>query len=162
MAKKIFTWIAVILWMAVIFMFSAQPASQSGDLSKGIIYKLIEFIGGFSNIPVFSLDNSESFAEIIGVLDHVVRKLAHFTIFAILGALVYNLVHLYTYIGWKAVVITASVCLLYAVSDEVHQLFVPGRAGMIKDVFIDFSGSSAAILISHSFCIHRLKKGRKQ
>ena len=49
---------------------------------------------------------------------------------------------------------------MYAISDEVHQLFVPGRSGQATDVLIDFSGSLAAILILSSvlYLIRRKKQ----
>ncbi len=47
----------------------------------------------------------------------------------------------------KAFFITISICFLYALSDEIHQFFVPGRACRILDVLIDTLGSSFFILI---------------
>jgi VanZ family protein len=38
------------------------------------------------------------------------------------------------------------ICILYAILDEVHQIFIPGRSGEIRDVFIDSSGSGTGIL----------------
>ena len=39
-------------------------------------------------------------------------------------------------------------CSLYAISDEVHQLFVPGRGAQVKDVFIDIAGAAVGIFLS--------------
>jgi len=39
------------------------------------------------------------------------------------------------------------ICVIYAISDEIHQLFVPGRTGQLKDVIIDSSGSFVGIAI---------------
>lgn len=38
-------------------------------------------------------------------------------------------------------------CIVYAVSDEIHQLFVPGRGAQVKDVMIDSTGAFAGIII---------------
>ena len=48
----------------------------------------------------------------------------------------------YTLLIWLA----GLFCLLFAVFDEVHQLFVPGRAGMYQDVILDFCASLTAAL----------------
>ena len=45
--------------------------------------------------------------------------------------------------GWAWVVGT-----LYAASDEIHQLFVPGRSGQLRDVFLDSAGVAAGILLA--------------
>ena len=39
------------------------------------------------------------------------------------------------------------ICVIYAISDEIHQLFVPGRAGQVRDVLIDSAGSFLGIII---------------
>lgn len=43
--------------------------------------------------------------------------------------------------------ISSVICLAYAVSDEIHQYFVPGRSCELRDVFIDFSGSVLGIIL---------------
>ena len=45
--------------------------------------------------------------------------------------------------GWAWVVGT-----LYAASDEIHQLFVPGRSGQLRDVLLDSDGVAAGILLA--------------
>ena len=145
MAKKIILWFAVILWMAVIFSFSAQPAVESDELSMGIAQKIFEFINGLKDIPVFALIGTDKIIVAIGIANHYVRKTAHFMIYAILAVLVYNLMASYGIKRSKVVLFAAIVCLVYAVSDEIHQVYVPGRAGQIKDVLIDFSGSALAL-----------------
>jgi len=145
MAKKIILWFAVILWMAVIFSFSAQPAVESDELSMGIAQKIFEFINGLKDIPVFAWIGTDKIIVAIGIANHYVRKTAHFMIYAILAVLVYNLMASYGIKRSKVVLFAAIVCLAYAVSDEIHQVYVPGRAGQIKDVLIDFSGSALAL-----------------
>ena len=48
------------------------------------------------------------------------------------------------------------ICVLYAVSDEVHQIFVPGRGAEVKDVLIDSAGASVGVLMY--LVISRLRK----
>ena len=56
------------------------------------------------------------------------------------------------------------ICLLYAASDEIHQLFVPGRSGEVRDVMIDFSGAVLGIALSMLvfLLICRIKKKRTE
>lgn len=60
--------------------------------------------------------------------------------------------------------ISCTVCLLYAASDEIHQLFVPGRSGEVRDVMIDFSGAALGIALSTLvfLLICRIKKKRTE
>lgn len=39
------------------------------------------------------------------------------------------------------------ICVLYAISDEVHQKFIPGRSGEVRDVIIDTAGASVGISV---------------
>ncbi len=157
MAKKIILWFAVIFWMAVIFSFSAQPAVESDELSMGIAQKIFEFINGLKDIPVFAWIGTDRIVSAIGIANHYVRKTAHFMIYAILAVLVYNLMASYGIKRSKVVLFAALVCLVYAISDEIHQIYVPGRAGQIKDVLIDFSGSASTLGIVYLVFGRRVK-----
>lgn len=145
MMKKVLLWIAVIIWMILIFAFSAQPASDSDALSGGIAEKIVQFILNIQKIPAFSKIDAEFVGNFVMHANHYIRKTAHFMIFAVLGVLVYGLMAAYNIRRRKTIIFSALVCLLYAASDEIHQVFVPGRAGRIGDVLIDFCGSASAI-----------------
>lgn len=149
MAKKIIFWILTVFCMTAIFSFSAQSAVASDELSYGVTEKIIEFVKLLKDLPVFSSVDTETLADYMGYANHIVRKFAHFSVFACLGISVYNLMGAYGIKRLKIVLLASAVCLLYAVSDEVHQLFVSGRACQIKDVFIDFSGSFSAIGLTY-------------
>jgi VanZ family protein len=47
--------------------------------------------------------------------------------------------------GYRSIVLALLICVLYAISDEVHQLFVPGRGGQVKDIIIDSAGATVGI-----------------
>lgn len=162
MAKKIVLWIAVILCMSAIFAFSAQPAEESDELSMGVTEKIIEFVERLNDIPAFSNIDSERIAHLADRANHYVRKTAHFSIFAVLGILVYNLMASYGIERRQVVFLASLVCLLYAISDEAHQLFVPGRAGRIRDVIIDFFGSFSAIGITYLIFGRHVDKSHKE
>lgn len=127
----------VILWMITIFWFSSQVGDDSSATSGNTIRKIVTFF--YSNIT------TENLELIVEALQPFVRKLAHFTIYTIGGFLLYNLSN---QLKLKSKFIN-SLCfgILYAISDEIHQFFVPGRSCRIFDVFVDTCGLITGILI---------------
>ena len=83
--------------------------------------------------------------QIAEALDGIVRKLAHFSIFAALGFFLFGAVR--RTFDKSCTLITILFCILYAVSDELHQLFVPGRSCQITDVATDTLGALAGMLV---------------
>ena len=79
------------------------------------------------------------------------RKTAHFTEYAILGALFYlNLIQfpkLNSRI--KKLLLPILFSFLYAITDEIHQIFVPGRSAQFRDVLIDTLGASFGATITY-------------
>ena len=74
-----------------------------------------------------------------GSLDFFVKKGAHVTEYAILYLLLFRA--FYTVMASrKALIVSAIIGVLYAVSDEYHQTFVPLRDGRVRDVVIDSIG----------------------
>lgn len=140
MKKRIIFTILSILWMGVIFSFSSKEAVESSKDSRSFITSTI--------VNVYKLFDSDASDEeidnIVEVFDTPVRKLAHFTEYFILGILI--LLSFKSY-GIQNIYLMILFCFLYAVSDEVHQLFVVGRYCSFFDVIVDSLGSSAAILI---------------
>lgn len=131
--KIIFSWILLVIWMIFIFYMSAQPADISNSQS-GFVIKLLQSIG---------IDSS---GNNIGLLTTIVRKGAHFSEYAILGLLSYNVMKNY-FTKKRARIVAVLIVFFYACSDEFHQLFVSGRAGKITDVIIDTSGGIFSVLI---------------
>lgn len=118
---KIVSWVLVIVCMAVIFILSAQTGSQSDQTSDS-------FIGFFS--LGFSVD--------------IVRTAAHCLEFAGLAVLIFNALY-WTFDRFRPFLAFA-VSALYAVSDEVHQLFVEGRSCQLIDILIDSFGAFLGII----------------
>ncbi len=129
--------------MMLIFVMSAQAASESSQLSGGIVEKLIAaFFDKFGSM------SAESQASITHTLTFVVRKAAHFLEYFVLGLLSYFTASTYKQFELKVrAVFSVLFCVLYAVSDEVHQYFVPGRACRFGDICIDAFGSMLAIIL---------------
>jgi VanZ family protein len=92
---------------------------------------------------IFALSSVDSLDSGLGGIDFVVRKLAHVTEYAVLGALLARAV------GQPVTAFALGVA--YAVSDEVHQHFVPGRNGTPVDVAIDAIGVALGIAIFRRF-----------
>lgn len=132
-----------IVWMCIIFAFSAQTKEESGAVSESFTYHMVS-----STRTFFHWDLSDArVKEIADTIEGLVRKVAHMVEFGILSVL------LYTWIGqWEmgflrrggtAVGATA----VYAATDEIHQLFVTGRSGRFSDVCIDSAGALFGVLV---------------
>ncbi|HEX2292317.1 MAG TPA: VanZ family protein [Gaiellaceae bacterium] len=89
---------------------------------------------------IFAFSSIPSLGTGLGTWDLVLRKIAHAAEFAILAILLVRA------FGdpWRAGV----VAVLYAVVDEIHQSFVPGRQGAVADVLIDSVGVLAGVLLA--------------
>lgn len=140
----ILTWTATLVWMGIIFYLSSQPASQSAHLSTGIKKELLSMLGHF--VP--GIENME-----LRSLDFYIRKNAHFIAYFILGML--TLLALVYSEARKPANLALIIGLLYAISDEFHQLFVPGRSGQFRDVIIDGAGTVLGVLLT-SLIIKRI------
>ena len=114
----------------MIFCFSNQVSDDSTKLSNGFIRNTICKI-------------NKDCDKVIEKTFTPVRKCAHFFIYLILGILVMNCFN----IDKKYIIYSVIICFLYSISDEVHQIFVPGRSGEVLDVLIDTCGSFLGINI---------------
>ncbi len=142
----ILSWGAIFLWMSLIFYLSHQPAAQSDQLSIGITELILQKIRKI--LPIIELD--------IEVFNHIVRKNAHFFAYLILGVLVINGLNRSGMSGHKQIMLSTIICILYAISDEVHQSFVPGRGPGVMDVLIDSAGAIVGIWMYRA--VGRIKK----
>ncbi len=148
MIIKIIKIILVLLCMISIFMFSNDPAEASDKKSNHVIVSIAEFMAGHS------LDK-DTRQETIDKYVVLVRKSAHFTIYLLLGFFVISLIKEYNLINNKMIIYALIFSFLYACSDEIHQLFVPGRSGNIIDVLIDSFGSIVGIFIYYGYYLIR-------
>lgn len=115
--------------MGVIFSMSGASAEESSQMSNSLIQKILSFTG--LNISPF-----------------VIRKTAHFCEFAGLSLLLSNAI--FSTKELKTSSIIAFVCTsLYAVTDEIHQLFSDGRACQIRDMLIDSFGALLGALFAY-------------
>jgi len=151
---KILKIILIIIWMITIFVFSGQPGTESGDTSRKFTVMLIEIITGKS------LSSNDQFVEGIQL---IIRKIAHFTIYTIGGFLIVN----YTYSTDKTqkqkILHSIGLGAVYAITDELHQAFVPGRSGNIFDVGIDTLGVITGVFmyVMIRYLIHKIVNKHK-
>ncbi len=153
----ILAWTLTAAWMLVIFMLSAQPGTQSGSLSMGVTQVLLRVIGF-----LFSL-NPEKIAnpDWLYSLDGIIRECAHGAAYFVLALLAANALKSCGLTGrLKLVLVTLAICAVYAISDEIHQLFVPGRACELFDFEVDMLGAVCSLAISQivSFLLGRIRR----
>lgn len=134
-------------------MFSNQKANESTKVSDGVIEKTIGNI--YKKTPKNATEVKQK--EIKEKYTHIVRKTAHFTIYLILGLLVGTLLKQYNLTTKQIIIYSILICMTYAITDEIHQIFVSGRSGEIKDVLIDTCGSTIGILINKAINRKRIR-----
>lgn len=124
-ASRLRPWVPVVIWCAVIFF--ASTSLFTANRTGAVIEPVLRWI-----FPAVS-------ATTIGFMHAMVRKLGHFTEYAILFLLLYR-GPMHRRAGWALLL-----CVAYALLDEGHQLFVPMRTPSLYDVALDFTGA----LFSH-------------
>ena len=141
----------IILVMFIIFSFSNQSGDESGSLSDSLLIK------------IYQIFNDEELTEeeqdiIIEENTHLIRKSTHFTIYLILGLLVFNLYKDLWGVTPTSIIYAIILCFIYSISDEIHQLFIDGRSGEILDIIIDTAGASLGILTYYFIARKKLTK----
>lgn len=145
------TLIVLILWMLLIFSLSAQAAAESASLSGGIKHKIFSLV-----YPDFDELTETEQQELLDKFP--IRKLAHFSAYFVLGVLSWLTFISYRKINYKLRCVFSFVwCILFAVSDEFHQYYVPGRSCEFRDVIIDSSGALLAIVIISLYSVFSKK-----
>lgn len=134
--------ILAIIWMGVIFMFSAQVSDESKSSSNKVTSAVVNTVISIKKENI----SEEKRQKIIEDKTFIVRKSAHFTEYFILGLILILYLQTKEKLATKYVILAIIFCVLYATSDEIHQLFVDGRSCKIMDILIDTCGSSLAIL----------------
>lgn len=135
---KILKIILIIIWMITIFIFSGQQGTESGDTSRKFTVAIVKIITGKS------LELNDPFIEGIQLF---IRKIAHFTIYAIGGFLIMNYAYTTDKTYRQKILYSIGFGGSYAITDELHQFFVSGRSGNIFDVGIDVLGVITGIFI---------------
>lgn len=129
-----------IFWMVVIFVLSHQPAAVSSGQSGVFVEQLHHIVPGIDR----------------QLLTFMIRKSAHIFAYFVLGILVFNALHQQPKLHKQkahAAQLAITICILYAASDEFHQLFISGRSGEVGDIAIDSIAASIGIILTS--CIRK-------
>ena len=149
--------ISLLLIFQMLFIFTMSSfGSDSSNAQSGQIIQVLRQV--FPNLSSRASDLDAS------TLTFIVRKTAHFTEYAILGILFYLL---YRQIlpqknGLRLFILAILSSFLYACTDEIHQLFVPGRSGQFTDVLVDTLGASfGCLILAFSNYLRRVLQARR-
>ena len=129
-----------VLWQGVIYGFSAENSSESSGRSQGICVSLAELLT--------SGDEDVTEIEIIELSERIeppLRTLAHMFCFAVLAGLYFLLFTSFGACAWHRAGFSVGCTLIYAVFDEIHQYFVPGRSMQLVDIAVDTLGAILAV-----------------
>ena len=145
--KRIVLLILVLIGCITIFCFSEFSAGESTKQSRGLTYNIVKVLNG----------NKLSEKELIKLskkVNPLVRKIAHFSIYMILAIFTYMFIEELNIKSKsekerlrKNILYTCIFCIIYAIFDEIHQIYVPGRTGKAIDVIIDTLGSCMGITL---------------
>lgn len=123
------SYLLLFLWLVLIFYMSSQVATTSSGLSSIFVEPIRPYAPGFAE----------------GILTTLVRKSAHIFLYFVLGILIYNVLRGHKLSSKKLVSYSVLFAGLYAVTDEIHQSFVPGRSAEVRDVIIDTIGAALGV-----------------
>lgn len=152
MLRKTISIILLLLWMTVIFMFSSSGSVKSNDTSGKVISSAISVKDKVTSKET----KPETKKKIVKKLNYSVRKSAHVFEYFVLGVLALNVFDAFNV--KRKVLFAIMLCILYASSDEFHQLFT-GRTASVTDVLLDSAASIVGIYLLN-LIFSRRKKGR--
>ena len=136
--RQIIYFVLIIIWMIIVFAFSNESAERSSKTSGGITEKVVE---------VITKENRKVTQSQRDTIETIIRKSAHFGLYLIGGFLTVNFISTTKAQGKSIFIYSIIFTFCYAISDEVHQLIVPGRSGEIRDVLIDTAGASTGTVL---------------
>ena len=130
-----------IAWMAFIYRMSAMSGEQSDNVSGRLVLWIVR------NLRMTDGLSDEAASNMLTAMTFFVRKTAHFTEFMILGGLLSGVTLTFRE-GWFFRFLAAFLAgACYAVSDEIHQLFVSDRSMQVFDMLIDAAGVFFGVLL---------------
>ncbi|MBE6699158.1 MAG: VanZ family protein [Ruminococcaceae bacterium] len=152
---RILLGVLIVCNMAVIFLFSSQSAKKSAAISQKVTNAVVETVTKDYGEKPAGEQNA-----IVRKAHTPIRKLAHMLEFGSLATL--SFLFLITWRGkilWRYAA-SLGFALVYAATDELHQLFSDGRGARLSDVFIDFSGAFIACTLALIIVmlVRRIKK----
>ena len=128
----------ILMWMMTVFIFSNEKAKKSETTSRKFTVAIVQVLSG-KDIS----DNEVLLQDV----DRIVRKLAHYTLYTVGGVLIISFAYTMDKTKKEKILYSIAFGVCFVITDEVHQLFVPGRTGRLLDVGIDTLGIITGILI---------------
>lgn len=155
--------VLILSTMAVIFFFSAESGEESGSRSADVTDAILKIT--HPNLDSLPREEQQS---IEASVHHLVRKTAHFLEYAFLAFLTTCLLlwlkhfSVFRIRPWQVWVFPAALGLLYAISDEVHQIF-SHRGARVTDVLIDFAGTLFGVCMAHvaAWMLRRIRTAKQ-
>lgn len=139
--KRILFIVMLLAAFYVIFNFSAQDGGKSGNLSLKVTNFIVDMLSKVKNMDLALR------MHYIERLHPIIRKLAHFSIYCLVGFSVMGFWCTFDIKNKYKLLWSILIGVLYAAGDEFHQSFVPGRGPSIRDVCIDSAGVLTGIFI---------------
>lgn len=155
--------VLAIVWMCIIFAFSAQMKEESGEVSHSVTYQMVNSTSIFFHLGL----SEERVQEIADAIEGFVRKAAHMTEYGILSVLIFIWIGQWEMTLFRRGATASGAAAVYAATDEIHQLFVPGRSGRFTDVCIDGAGAilgvvAFVVIVKLVIMIRSLKEKRER
>ena len=122
------SWVLVVICMGIIFLLSAQNGEESSDLSGSFVMALLNGLG-------------------IVIDEGILRSIAHCLEFMGLSVLIFNAVYITWFLKLTPIIAFLGT-VFYAITDEIHQIFVPERAFQISDILVDSTGALIGVVAS--------------
>ena len=139
MKKRKWWVVTAISWMVIIFLCTQLPYF-TGDRTATAIHKTIAPSANYEKIDVLNL---------------IIRKATHITAFGLLSIFILKSLEPKRF----AYLTSGLLTIIYSLSDEWHQSFMPGRTASLDDVLIDALGASFALSIL--FFYRKRKEGKR-
>lgn len=143
MKLKVFSWIPAVIIMVFIFIFSSQEANVSDETSRSLASRVYDL---YENVTNQTVTEQEKEATLLNI-NMIVRKVAHCMEYGVLSFFIAFHFFALDLNGKKIFLFSVLISFLYAITDEIHQLFVAGRSGQLKDVLIDTIGAIFGCII---------------
>lgn len=151
---RIVLFILILTTFITIFRFSSQDGQTSSSLSKEVTENVTKRINKIQNLEEAQKKN------VLSRIEKIIRKIAHFSLYTIVGILLMSLACTYEFTEFKRGGISFLIGLMYACLDELHQFFISERSAQITDVMIDSMGVLFGILLV--MLIYKIYTSRKE
>lgn len=126
---------------SIIFGFSNQDSKTSSGISQKVTNIIVKYIPSIQNAEKIEKQN------MIDRTEKVIRKIAHFSIYTLVGLLLMGLMCTFNIKQFNRLSISLIIGIIYATTDEIHQAFIPGRGPQLTDVILDTMGVLTGIIL---------------